>query len=270
MDNQTILDEYAEWMRSWNASERTIEARQSMAKSRLEEWGLGGFTQANITAFLASPTRTGQAKSAWTKATYHAHLTDICGWLMATGRIAANPMPDVRKSRRPKKRPRPLSEVDVARVLSVVEGPTRDWIMLALLAGMRAGEIARIRGEDVTVDGIFIHGKGDRSEELPCHALLWETAQRYPRRGYWFPGSKDGHMRPQQVSLVVGKLFDALGIEGSIHRVRHAYGTRLMRTPGVNIRTVQQLLRHSNLDTTANYTAVDEDELRSAINQLSA
>ena len=262
--DDAVLDDYAEWMRSWGASERTIEARLTMARSRIRAWGLGGFTAENVQAFLARP-----GLKNWTRSTYHAHLTDICAWLAATGRLADNPMPDVRKPRRPKGKPRPLSELEVARVLSVAEGRVRDWILLALLAGLRASEIAKIRGEDVTADGIYVHGKGDKAEVLPCHEALWNIAQQYPRQGYWFPGNDDGHMRSQQVSLIVGRFFDALGIEGSIHRVRHVYGTRLMRA-GVNIRTVQKLMRHSNLDTTANYTAVDEDELRAAINLLGA
>lgn len=261
---EDVLSDYEEWMRSWGASDRTIEARLTMARSRIRAWGLDGFTPENIQAFLARP---GLKK--WTVSTYHAHLTDICGWLLATGRIDSNPMPEVRKPRRPKGTPRPLSEREVERVLSVAQGRVRDWIMLALLAGLRANEIAKIRGEDVTADGIYVHGKGDKAEVLPCHRDLWDIAQQYPRQGYWFPGSDGGHIRSQQVSLVVGRFFDALGIEGSIHRARHVYGTRLLRA-GVNIRTVQKLMRHSNLDTTANYTAVDEDELRAAIDLLGA
>lgn len=261
---EEILSEYAEWMRSWGASERTVEARVVMARSRIREWGLDGFTSANIQTFLARP----DLKS-WTRSTYHAHLTDICAWLAATGRLDFNPMPDVRKPRKPKGKPRPLSEHEVKRILSVAVSPVRDWILLALLAGLRASEIAKIRGEDVTADGIYVHGKGDKVEILPCHRDLWDVAQQYPRQGYWFPGNDDGHMRSQQVSLIVGRFFDALGIDGSIHRARHVYGTRLLRA-GVNIRTVQKLMRHSNLDTTANYTAVDEDELRAAIDLLGA
>lgn len=263
-DEEDVLADYAEWMRSWGASDRTIDARVTMARSRIKAWGLGGFTAENIQTFLARPNL-----KKWTRSTYHAHLKDICTWLVATGRMDRNPMDDVRKPSRPQARPRPLTELEVARVLSVVEGPTRDWILLALFAGLRVSEIAKIRGEDVHEDGIFVHGKGDKSEVLPCHEILWEAAQRYPRHGYWFPGTEDGHVRSQHVSLVVGKLFTALGIDGSIHRARHVYGTRLLRA-GVNIRTVQKLMRHSNLDTTANYTAVDEDELRAAINLLGA
>ena len=258
---EETLDEYERWMRSWGASERTIGARLTLARSRLREWGVDGFTVETITAFLAD------RESKWTKATYHAHLNDFCAYLVGAGCLEENPMLDVRKTRKPNGKPRPLSEAEVTRVLSVAAGRTRTWVLLALLAGLRASEIATIRGENVAEDGIYVRGKGDVVDTLPCHSALWEVAQDYPRHGYWFPGRYGGHIRAQAVSQGVGRFFDGLGIEGSIHRVRHVYGTRLLRA-GVNIRTVQKLMRHANLDTTANYTAVDEDEKRAAINLL--
>ncbi len=260
---ETVVSEYVTWLRSWGAAERTIGARQTLAVSRLKDWGLDGFTAPNITEFLARPNL-----SRWTRSTYHSHLSDFCTWLAASGYIEDNPMLAVRKPKRPAALPRPLSESEVEKVLSVVEGTTRDWILLALLAGLRASEIAKIRGEDITGDGIYVEGKGGSLVTLPCHPDLWTMAQRYPERGYWFPGVENGHLRSQQISLTVGKLFHALGIEGSIHRCRHTFGTRLLRSQA-NIRTVQKLMRHANLDTTANYTAVDENELRDAINGLS-
>ena len=74
---------------------------------------------------------------------------------------------------------------------------------------------------------------------------------------------------PTAVSLAVSNLFARLGIEGSLHRCRHTYGTRLLRS-GANIRVVQTLMRHSNLTTTAKYTAVDESEQIEAIRRLAA
>lgn len=261
--HEELVQEYETWLRSW-ASENTVKARVTLAHSRFREWGLDGFTVENLTGFFGAHPRW----SKWTRSTYHAHLRDLCAWLTASGYLDEDPMPHIRKSRPPKGLPRPLAEQDVVRVLSVTQGEVRDWLLLALLAGLRAGEVARIRGEDVSTEGIYVSGKGDAEVTLPCHEDLWEMAQRYPRTGYWFPGNDDGHIRPQHVSLVVGKLFTSLGIKGSIHRCRHTYGTRLMRAPGVNIRTVQKLMRHANLGTTANYTAVDEFELRAAIDLL--
>lgn len=258
---ETIVSEYVEWLRSWGAADRTVEARKQLIASRLAEWGIGGMTTANIRTWLARPNL-----KKWTRSTYHGHLKSFCDWATAAGYLDENPMDHVRKTRPPRGRPRPLSEAEVDQVLSIVQGEVRAWILLGLLAGLRSSEIAKIRGEDVSLEGIWVEGKGDTRELLPIHPALWELAQRMPRSGYWF-AREDGHIRSQQVSLTVGRLFHALGIAGSIHRCRHTYGTRLLRA-GVNIRTVQRLMRHATLETTANYTAVDEDEMRDAVTLL--
>jgi integrase len=262
-----VLAAYTAWLRSWGASEETVKARESVARGRLREWGRDGFTVENAQTWLGRPNL-----ARWSRATYHAHLSDFCAWLVATGRIEFNPMEEMRKPGRPQSLPRPLSEPEVARVLAAAHGRQRDWIMLALLSGLRAHEIAKLRGEDVTVDGIYVEGKGGTRASIPTHPDLWEIAQRYPRSGWWFPSAKvpGEHIAASTVSNYTGRFFRSLGISGSIHRCRHVYGTRLLRAKDTNIRTVQKLMRHANLDTTAAYTAVDEDELRSAIGRLSA
>lgn len=264
----TLIAEYETWLRSWRASERTVKARTSLARGRLRDWGSGPWDPRTIADFLAFGTN-GDRRSAWTTTTYHNNLTDFCRWMVATGRFESDPMEDVRRIKRPQKEPRPLSEPDVERVMAVVEGRVRDWVTIALLTGLRAFEIAKLRGEDVQAGSLFVCGKGEVEATLPLHPELWEMAQRYPRQGYWFPGTDDGHINGQRISATVGALFTSLGIEGSIHRCRHTYGTRLVRS-GVNIRIVQKLMRHASLETTAGYTAVNEDEQRAAILGLSA
>lgn len=255
---------YEEWLRSWGASENTVRVRRMMAVTLLRRYGLQGLTPEHLQTFLSNP-----AWSDWTRSTYHAHLHDFTAWLHNSGRLPSDPMAGIRGARRPKSLPRPLSEAEVQRVLASADGRLHDWVTLALLAGLRAHEIAKIRGEDVTPEGIYVLGKGGKPEVLPTHPDLWAMAQRYPRQGYWFPGSHDGHLSRATVTNRTSRLFRSLGITGSIHRCRHVYGTRLLRA-GVNIRVVQRLMRHSNLETTALYTAVDEDELRAAVGLLSA
>jgi integrase/recombinase XerD len=262
--NDDVLDEYARWMRSWGASESTVRQRLICVSARLKEWGVDGFTEHNIEGFLGRP-----ELAQWSRATYHAHLKSFCDWLEATGRVTGNPMASMRKGKRPPPSPRPLSEAEVNLVLERASGRERDWFLLALHAGLRAHEIAKIRGQDVSPDGIYVEGKGGSRYTLPTHDDLWAMAQRYPRAGYWFPSRKgtSGHVTAATVTNRVSELFKTLGIGGSVHRARHTYGTRLLRA-GVNIRKVQKLMRHMNLETTATYTAVDEDELRAAINLL--
>lgn len=264
-ERSEILSGYASWMRSWAASEQTVRARTTLAASRLAVWGVEGFTAHNVQKFLGSdPTW-----SKWTRATYRNHLKSFCEFLVAEGLLEVSPMADVRKVVRPGPAPRPLSEEEVVRVMATAQGRTRDWLVLALLAGLRVHEMAKIRGEDVTTEGLRVVGKGGKQAVLPTHPDIWAMTRRYPREGYWFASPYGAHITPQTITALVTELFSSLGIEGSIHRCRHVYGTRLLRA-GVNIRTVQKLMRHSSLETTAAYTAVDEDELQRAILTISA
>lgn len=262
--NEEIADDYAAWLRSWSPSQRTVDTRRTLAANRLAAWGLEGFTTSNIQTWLGT-----SGFSPWSRATYYSHLRDFCAWLVATGRLAEDPMAGVRRPKRPKSVPRALTEAEVDRILAAATGKPRDWILLALLSGLRAHEIAKLRGQDVTEAHIYVEGKGDVLAAIPTHPEIWQLAQRYPRSGYWFPGRDNGHVVANTVSQQVSKLFRSLGISGSIHRCRHTYGTRLLRA-GTNIRVVQQLMRHASLATTEIYTAVTEDDLRDAITRLTA
>jgi integrase/recombinase XerD len=263
MTNSEIVEEYATWLASWSPSKATLRSRRCLAGQVLKLWGVDGMTAANIQSFLAAQ------QSPWTRTTYHSSLVDFCAWLVAAGYLAANPMPDVRKPKRPRSVPKPLADAEVSKILANAKGPMREWVQLGLLAGLRAHEIAKIRGEDVSQTHIYVEGKGEVRAMIPTHPDIWALALAHDNPGYWYPGSDDGHVRANYISIEVGKFFRSLGITGSIHRARHTYGTRLLRA-GTNIRIVQKLMRHASLATTEAYTAVSDDELTAAIGRLSA
>lgn len=153
-------------------------------------------------------------------------------------------------------------------VLRESTGTLNAWLQLAYLAGLRAHEIAKFRGEDIDRDRVTVVGKGRQLATLPTHDALWELAQRYPRQGYWFPSRRTvGHVAPDSVSCRTRALFRRLGIPGSIHRVRATYGTSLLRN-GANVRVVQDLMRHRSLASTEHYLAATEDEMVAAIRTL--
>lgn len=261
------VEAYESWLRSWGASPATIKSRTSLARSRLTAWGLDGFTPENVQAWLGRPTSAlGAPLARWSRSTYYANLSDLCSWLVATGRIPVDPMEGQRKPTRPKSLPRPLSEDEERIVLASARGRQRAWVLLARLAGMRAHEIAKIRGEDVTAQSIYIEGKGGVRASIPTHPDLWELAREYPRLGYWFPSVKvpGQPIMGSTVSNYTGKFFRENGIEGSIHRLRHSFGTGLLRQ-GENLRTVQRLMRHASLATTETYLQVLDDELSAAV-----
>jgi len=167
--------------------------------------------------------------------------------------------------------PRPLTPAQVATVLSAATNPNlHAWLTLGLYAGLRAHEIAKIRGEDVDEDQLWVLGKGGEGAFVPTHPAVWVLAQTMPRAGWWFPTrSSLEHVRATGVSTMTTRLFAANGIEGSIHRCRHTFATELLRA-GVNIRVVQELMRHKSLASTMLYTEVTRLEKLDGIMRLAA
>jgi site-specific recombinase XerD len=267
-DHDRLLAGYERWMRSWDASDKTVEARITQARRRLREWGVEGFTPTNVQDYLGAP-----GWSRWTRATYYANVKNFCEYLVAAGALAESPMEDVRRVSRPRSLPKPLTDTEMALVLDAARRHTDTriiaWLILARRAGLRCHEIAKFAGEDLTPRGLYVFGKGGKEAVLPVHPDIAILAKQYPVQGYWFPSRQGAHLQPDTVSGTVSAFFSAHGIKGSIHRVRHNFGTDLVEG-GNDLRVVQELMRHSSLATTEGYTLVSAGRLAAAIGRLPA
>jgi site-specific recombinase XerD len=192
---------------------------------------------------------------------------DWTQFLLFLGYINADPVAGLTRPKVKRTLPKPLTDEEVEAIKE--KAPTqqiRDQITLVLLTGLRASEVAVICGDDVQADRLFIRcGKGDKDAYLPTHPDVWTIAQRYPRRGRWFPGAT-----AQSISLNMSRVFRRVGItEGATHRLRHTYGSRLLAA-GVDLRTIQTLMRHESLATTEIYTKLPQNSAQDAIRKLSA
>jgi integrase/recombinase XerD len=138
---------------------------------------------------------------------------------------------------------------------------TRVMVMLAALAGLRVGEIAKVKGEDLDLAGrkIYVIGKGAKRAWVPLHPLLIEVAAQMPQRGWWFPGNirRPGeHIHPKSVSDILGQA------------MRRAWYASTLLDDGADLRTVQELLRHTSIQTTQVYTKVRDERRVSAVDRL--
>lgn len=271
-DHHELLDRYQRWMRSTGRTHSTIAQRAAMADRILTRWpAVESVTTEDLSDWL------GQSAdlAPWSRATYYSGVRAFFKWLALANLIDTDPTASP-LFERPKARvgvPKPLTPAEEARALIAANGHMQAWLLLALRAGLRAHEIAAFRGESIAEDHIVVIGKGQKEASIPTHPDLWALAQTYPRRGWWFPSpGHDGHISRNTVTIMVGRHFRRPEVDipkGSIHRARHSYATSLLRR-GANMRQVQTLMRHASPATTAIYTAVDEDELRAAINTLGA
>jgi integrase/recombinase XerD len=151
---------------------------------------------------------------------------------------------------------------------------TRAYIRLGAYQGLRVHEIAKVRSEDIDVHGgsMTVTGKGGKTALLPLHDEVWELARNMPRTGWWFPSpNRPGHhVDGRAVGKAISDAMQRAGIaSGKAHRLRHYFGTELVRS-GVNLRIVQTLMRHESPATTAIYTRVTLEEERAGLAALAA
>lgn len=208
-----------------------------------------------------------------TRQTYYCHLNAWFRFLVRMDGRTDNPMDKISSPRRKPGIPRPLHLHEINRVLAYryLRPGNRDRILLAALAGLRVHEIAKIHGKDVDLEEgtLYVVGKGRKEAILPLHPDLLAMAERYPRHDFWFPSPVKPN-RPitgRFISESISNAFSRVGINGTAHQLRHFYATYLVEQ-GVNIRVVQLLMRHENLNSTALYTKVSTNLQRAAIDRL--
>tara|TARA_R100000750_G_scaffold34199_1_gene21952 strand:+ start:1188 stop:1973 length:786 start_codon:yes stop_codon:yes gene_type:complete len=251
--------EYLDWLTGNGMSDATVRRRGSFFVSRLDDWSTFDQRPAFIVTWL-------NQHSGWTRRTYAGHLHSIYAWMVETGKLEASPIAGLRTNRTPPPRPSPLSQAELSAVTLAASGHVHAWVLLGSLAGLRAHEIVKIRGEHVTEDSIYVNGKGGVEAYLPTHPAIWSLAGQYPRTGWWFPShTPRGHLSTSCIGNKMRAHFRACGVRsGSVHRLRHTYGTNLVRS-GVPLNVVRELMRHTSLATTQMYLGTNDEEKRAAV-----
>lgn len=153
-----------------------------------------------------------------------------------------------------------------------VEARNRAVLSLAYGAGLRISEALSLTGDDVPLgDRLMIKGKGGKSRIVPIlpavQAAVADYVEACPhaldKDAALFRGVRGGALGPRAIQAEVQKLRAYLGLPESAtpHALRHSFATHLLGAGG-DLRTIQQLLGHSDLSTTQRYTHVDSDALR--------
>ncbi len=180
--------------------------------------------------------------------------------------------------RRERKLPLILSRDEVKAVL---EAPLdlRHRTMLAILyaAGLRVSEVTRLKVADI--DGarnvLWVRsGKGRKDRQGLLPPKLRELLRCYWRSrrptDWLFPGARPGQpISVKVIFMACRKAGRAAGLAKSVHPhlLRHAFATHLLEA-GTNLRTIQILLGHANLETTARYLQVADVNVRGTTSPL--
>jgi site-specific recombinase XerD len=159
-----------------------------------------------------------------------------------------------------------LSLEEVCAFLKAFTNPKyRVLVMLAYSTGLRTSELLHLRVGDIDSKRMMIRveeGKGRKDRYVPLSAtlLIWLRAYWKMARPshYLFPGKVPGMpLAASSLSRAVASARNLSGISKAVtvRMLRHSFATHLLES-GTNIRIIQTLLGHRNLNTTAIYTNV--------------
>lgn len=177
--------------------------------------------------------------------------------------------------REPERTPQVMSPAEIKRLLAMAKSlQPRLLLSLAYGCGMRAGEVVRLQVRDIDTAQKIIRirqskGRKDRNVMLPPEVLKmlrqwWKQRSTRQDAGVpllerWiFPGQRPGlHLTSRQFGRLFEESVTAAGLtkKVTLHTLRHSFATHLLEA-GTDIRTIQALLGHSKLDTTALYTRI--------------
>lgn len=196
-----------------------------------------------------------------------------------TKQLTENPVQDMEYPKLRKSLPRYLTLEDSKALLRAVDGPNkaRDLaiLMIFLNCGIRRSELVGLNLSDIYEDRIRVLGKGNKERvvfmgsscKAAIDAYLIERNQMVLTDNRALFGSRDkNRISVSAVHRLVKKHLLAAGLDASklsAHKLRHTAAT-LMLQNGVDVKTVQEVLGHENLNTTQIYTHIENTELQIA------
>lgn len=195
--------------------------------------------------------------------------------------LAHNPLqnleyPSVRRSL-----PKYLTVDESIALLESVDGAfkERDYciLMLFLNCGLRVSELCGLNVSDIKENQIRVLGKGNKERMLYLNEACIDAINAYlPHRiqpnktadaaGALFVSRQKNRIRKTTVEHLVKKYIAQAGLDASkfsAHKLRHTAAT-LMYKNGVDIRTLQDVLGHENVNTTMIYTHINDANMQEA------
>jgi len=143
-------------------------------------------------------------------------------------------------------------------------------------SGLRLSELIKLKITDLELKekiGWVRKGKGNKDRLFLLSENLIKELEKYIstldiNEKYLFPGQKT-HISPRNVQKIVDNAARRANLTKKVHphMLRHCFATHLLES-GVDIRKIQELLGHSNLQTTQIYTSVSKEELKKVKNPL--
>lgn len=201
----------------------------------------------------------------------------VAGLRFFFGTTLARPdmVPMLPYAKRPKRLPTVLSIEEVTQLLDAAySGRERILLQTAYACGLRISELLHLQVTDIDSARMVVNvrqGKGAKDRQVPLSPRLLSELRRWwsmHRRKPWlFPGclerTWDKPMQATCVQRMMTKIVARAGLRkaATMHTLRHSYATHLLEA-GVDVVTLQKLLGHNSLATTARYLHLSTRQLQ--------
>ncbi len=238
-----------------------------------------------VRSFLASLARRGVGRRSQARAL--SAVRSLLRFACRDGILEHNPAIAVRTPKQPKRLPRHLRPGEIENLLDSVEGDEplvrRDRAVLEVLyaAGLRVGELVSLDWNDIDLKGrvLRVLGKGGKERMVPFGRCAAESLQAWLEN--WdelraasrdaatdssepvFLNYRGRRLSARSIRRLIDRRVEQAAIAGGVHphTLRHTFATHLLEG-GADLRSIQELLGHSSLSTTQNYTHLELERLQ--------
>ena len=211
-------------------------------------------------------------------------LRSFFGFLVLEGKLVEDPTATIAAPKRGRKLPVVLSLAQVVRLIEHIQGDEprqlRDRAILETLygCGCRVSELCGMDVPDLDPGEatLLLRGKGGKQRRVPVGEPALAALERYLARGRpglvgkrasagVFLNRRGGRLSRVSVWNLIKRAAAETGLDERLspHTLRHSFATHLLEG-GADLRVVQELLGHSDINTTEIYTHVDRSWLAAA------
>ena len=200
-------------------------------------------------------------------------LRTFYNYLLTQNKVTNNIFNNIRNPKIEKKLPNYLNYEELANILNNINTSTtiglRNRLLIELFyaTGCRVSEITNIKIKDINLNNnsIKIMGKGSKERIVYFGDYAREYLDKYLIKidsEYLFTHNKN-KLSIHDVEYIIKNLVKNLSLKTHVtpHTLRHTFATHLLNN-GADIKTVQELLGHSSLNTTGIYTHVSNDRIK--------
>jgi len=266
---------------SLESYERDLQQYHQYLKTELKLKTIRNVTLGHIRSFVRKLSNRGLAANSIKRAvssirTYH-------NFLSAEGHMKDNPAQLLDTPKIPRKLPNVLTIQEIDKILGIIpeNAPMaqRDLAIFELMysCGLRVTELCDFKTSDILWDSemIRVQGKGSKQRFVPIGPIARENLKNYlnrerntladknPNVAEVFLSRNGRKLTRMMIWVLLKKWTESAEVkkEVSPHTLRHSFATHLLEG-GADLRSVQEMLGHTDITTTQIYTHLDKEHLK--------